>query len=321
MLGLGETAGAVLHEVFGSDFDERRRFVGETFLGVAQGVAGLEGAAGGRGGENGGESLDGVELFAFGLAGGDAAQEGAGVSVARVGEEGGGGGAFDDATGIHDVDVVAGLGDDGEIVGDEDDGGTEVFLALVDEVENLLLDGDVEGGGGLVGNEKLGLGDEGHRDHHSLAHAAGEFVGIAVDAGFGFGDADFGERFDGAGAGLVAFDVEMQGEGLDELVDNLEVGIEGGHGILEDHRDALAANGEEVFLVGRQEIMAVEEGFAVVNFSGGFGDQSEEGVAGDGLAGAGFANDAESFALFDSERDVFDRVDDAVAGVKAGGEI
>ena len=320
-LGLGETAGAVLDEVLGGDFDELGGGVGEALLGIAQGVAGLEGAASWRRGENGGQALNGVELFAFDLAGWDAAQEGAGVGVARMGKEGGSGCAFHNASGVHDIDVVAGLGDDGEVVGDEDDGGTQVLLAFADEVEDLLLDGDVEGGGGLVGDEKLGLGDEGHRDHDSLAHAAREFVGIAIDAGFGVGDADFGESLDGAGASGIALDTKVESEGFGELVDNLEVGIERGHGVLEDHRDPFAADGAQVFLVFGQEINAIKEGFAGVDFSRGLGNEAQKGITGDGFAGTGFADDAEGFSSFDRKGDILHRVDDAVAGVKAGGEI
>ena len=241
--------------------------------------------------------------------------------MARVGKKGGDGGAFDDATGIHNVHMVAGLGDDSEVVGDEDDGGAQILLAFADEIEDLLLNGDVEGGGGLVGDEEFGLGDESHGNHDPLAHAAGEFMGVAVDAGFGIGDADFGEGFDGASARFVALDVEMESERLGELVHNLEVGIERGHGILEDHGDALASNGAQVFLVFSQEVDAVEECFAGVNFSRRFGDESEEGVAGDGFSRAGLSNDAESFTFLDGKGDVFDRVDNAVAGMKSGGEI
>ena len=146
-----------------------------------------------------------------------------------------GGCAFYDATGIHDVDVVAGFRNYGEVMGDEDDGGAEFLLALFDEVENLLLNGDVKGSGGFVGDEEFGFGDEGHGDHDSLAHAARKFVGIAIDAGFRFGDSDFGECGDGSSAGFFSFDSFVEGERFDELVDNLEVGIERGHGVLENH--------------------------------------------------------------------------------------
>ena len=48
---------------------------------------------------------------------------------------------------------------------------------VVDQLEDLGLDGHVEGRGRLVGDEQLGPGRRGHGDHHALAHAAGEWCG------------------------------------------------------------------------------------------------------------------------------------------------
>src|SRR3712207_7792710 len=48
---------------------------------------------------------------------------------------------------------------------------------LAQQVEDLRLDRHVEGGGRLVGDQDLGLAGDRHRDHHALAHAAGELVG------------------------------------------------------------------------------------------------------------------------------------------------
>ncbi len=52
---------------------------------------------------------------------------------------------------------------------------------LVDEVEDLGLDRDVQRGGRLVGDEQLGLADQGHGDHDALAQSPGEFEGVLVD--------------------------------------------------------------------------------------------------------------------------------------------
>src|SRR3712207_9198031 len=42
-------------------------------------------------------------------------------------------------------------------------------------------DGDVEGGGRLVGDEQVGLAGDRHGDHRPLPHAAGELVRVHVD--------------------------------------------------------------------------------------------------------------------------------------------
>ena len=57
-----------------------------------------------------------------------------------------------------------------------------LLLQLAHQIEDLRLDGDVERGGRLVGDQELGIAGERHRDHHALAHAAGELVRIVVEA-------------------------------------------------------------------------------------------------------------------------------------------
>ena len=48
------------------------------------------------------------------------------------------------------------------------------------QLQDLRLDGDVERGGGLVGDQEPRVAGQRHRDHHALAHAARELVRIVV---------------------------------------------------------------------------------------------------------------------------------------------
>ena len=68
------------------------------------------------------------------------------------------------------------------VVGDEQDRHRQALAEVVDEVEDLGLDGHIEGGGRLVGDQELGLTGQRHRDHHPLAQTTGEFVGVLVEA-------------------------------------------------------------------------------------------------------------------------------------------
>jgi hypothetical protein len=47
----------------------------------------------------------------------------------------------------------------------------------LDLLDDLRLGGHVEGGGGLVGDEQVGLAGDPDGDHDALSHAAGELVG------------------------------------------------------------------------------------------------------------------------------------------------
>ena len=93
-------------------------------------------------------------------------------------------------------DLVAGLGDDAEVVRDEQDRHAELALQLREQLEDLRLDRDVERGGRLVGDQQLGLARQRHRDHHALPHAARQLVRILVDALLGRRDADEPEHLD-----------------------------------------------------------------------------------------------------------------------------
>ena len=55
------------------------------------------------------------------------------------------------------------------------------LLQVAHQVEDLRLDGHVERGGGLVGDQQLGVAGQRHRDHRALPHAAGELVRVVVD--------------------------------------------------------------------------------------------------------------------------------------------
>ena len=128
----------------------------------------------------------------------DRAEQADGVGMLGRGEQFVDGGALDDLAGIHHRDLVADLGDHAEIVGDQDDRGAARRLQLAHQIEDLRLQGDVERGGRLVGDQELGIAGQRHRDHDALAHAAGELVRIFVDALLGRGDVDAAQQLDGA---------------------------------------------------------------------------------------------------------------------------
>src|ERR1700722_17691386 len=87
-------------------------------------------------------------------------------------------GTLDYLAGIHHRDLVADLGDDAEIVGDENDRRPARRLQLAHQIEDLRLQGDVERGGRLVSDQEPRLADQRPRDHDALAHAAGKLVRI-----------------------------------------------------------------------------------------------------------------------------------------------
>ena len=126
-------------------------------FGFGVGAAGGEACAGGEVFEGGDAAGDGLEAgFPREVEAGDAVEEAFGVEVGGVVEDVVDGAALDDAAGVHDGDFIAGFGNDAEVVGDEDDAHVQFLLQREEEFEDLGLDGDVESGGGLVGDEQAG---------------------------------------------------------------------------------------------------------------------------------------------------------------------
>src|SRR6266508_122106 len=75
---------------------------------------------------------------------------------------------------VEDCDAVRDIADDAEVVGDEEIGHALLGLELCEQVEDRRLDGDVEGGGGLVAEHDLRVPCEGAGERHPLREAAGE---------------------------------------------------------------------------------------------------------------------------------------------------
>ncbi len=119
------------------------------------------------------------------LDGQNGTQKAAGVLVDRVREQLGGGSLLDDLAGVHDRDVMGNLGDQSQVMRNEDRGEAELGLEIVQKLDDLLLDGHVQSGGGLVADDELGVAGQGHGDEHALALATGELVRIALERALG----------------------------------------------------------------------------------------------------------------------------------------
>ena len=204
---------------------------------------------------------------------------------------------------------------------DENDGHAQFSAHFLHEFEDLRLDGDVQRGGGFVGDEQVGLGDQGHGDHDALAHAAGKLVGIHANAVRGVGDSDFVEQIQGAFAGAGTGDFLVDQKRLDQLVSNAQIRVQGGHGVLEDHGDAASADLVELPSRNVEQVNTVKNSLPGLNAPRRLGQQAHQGITGDGFAGAGLTDDAQGPARLDLKGNVPHRASDARPGVKADAQI
>ena len=120
----------------------------------------------------------------------------------RAGEEIGRAGHFHHLPGVHQRHAVRHLRDDGQVVGNEQQRHVLRALQVLQQLQNLRLDGHVQRRGGLVGDQHLGLGGQGNGNHHALLLPARELVWVAQRAALGRVNADAAQpvyRFGGAG--------------------------------------------------------------------------------------------------------------------------
>ena len=155
---------------------------------------------------------------------------------------------LDDTAGVHDGDAIGDLRDDAEIMGDEEKRKIEFAPQVLQQFENLLLHGDVERGGGLVGNEHAGIGGESHGDHDALAQAAGKLMGKLLGAARRIGNCGEFERAQDARAKVGVAEARfVDANRFGDLRADAHDRIERGHRLLKDHGDFASAQSANLF--------------------------------------------------------------------------
>ena len=149
---------------------------------------------------------------------------------------------------------------------DEEDRDTQVFPQVSQELEDPGLDRDVEGGGGFVGKEKVGVGHEGHGNHGPLAHATGKFMREGTGPLLGVPDSHLLHHGEGSFLGLFPGSVLMGQNGLGHLVENPQVGVETAHGVLKDHGDPFSSDGSEQGRGKVEQLLPVEDDGTAFDF-------------------------------------------------------
>ena len=231
-------------------------------------------------------------------------KEGAGVRVLGGAENFLDGTLFDQFSVEHDKDSVGEIGDDAKVVGDEENRHAKLFPKIAKEIKNLGLDGNIEGGGGFVGDEKFGLAGEGHGDHSALLHSARKLVGIIARAEFGIADTDEAEQAGdfGRSAGKKGL---MEAKGFSDLESDREDGVEGGGGFLKDVGEFSSSGLAEGGVGAGEEIGAILPEDLTAEAAGGRGwSEAGEGEGGGGFARTTFSDDGDGFSGLDGEGEV-----------------
>ena len=242
-------------------------------------------------------TIDGGQLFALDAQLRQRAQQRPGVGMPCIEENLVDHADFHNLAGVHNRHTVGHVGHHAQVVGDIDDGHVLLALQLADQIQNLRLDGHIQGGGRLVADQDLRTAGHGDGDDHALAHAAGKLMRILIIAALRIGDTHQLQHVDGLALGLAAAHALMQLDGLLNLHADLLQRVQAGHGILRHHGDLAAADGAP-FLLGSKlgQILAVIQDGAAGDRAV-FIQHAHKALGKHGLARAGLAHDGQRFAV------------------------
>jgi hypothetical protein len=205
------------------------------------------------------------------------------------------------APGVHHGHAVTGLGDDAHVVGDQHDGGTVLGADVLQQTDDLRLHRHVQRRRGFVSHDQLGLGRQRQGNHHALAHAAGELVGIVVDALLGRGDAGVLQQADRARARLGCTHGQVRQNGFDQLLPDSVERVQRGQRILKDGADLAAPYVAHRRMIEVVDALAFEQDLPAGHPPGRL-QQADDGRAGQRLARAGFTHDTEDLSRRDIKK-------------------
>src|SRR5438093_11087851 len=94
----------------------------------------------------------------------------------RIGEDVLGGTGLDDFPDVHDRHAMGNVPTDREVVGDEEVRQVKLLLEVLEQVQDLRLDGHVKSAGGLVEDDETRIQREGPRNPDSLPLPPAEFM-------------------------------------------------------------------------------------------------------------------------------------------------
>src|SRR5690606_29683951 len=274
----------------------RRHFAGAARL--RQRAAGAERTTGRRVQRAGNLALERLRGPALALAGrGHGSQQGAGVRMRGLVEDGVAGTGLDDLAQVHDGDMVADVPHHAQVVRDEDIGQAHVALQVHQQVDDLGLYRHVQRRYRLVADDQRGLQGQRAGDHDALALAAGELVRIAVGR--------LGPQADALQQ--LGHAVAYGRAAVAEIAQRLAHDIAHPHArvhrrerVLENELHALA-HGAQFARVHLGQVASFQQDAAI-----GRVGQAHQALAGGRFAAAGLADQAERLAARHRQRDAVD---------------
>ena len=139
-------------------------------------------------------------------------------------------------SGVEHIDPVAGREGEPQVVRDENEAHAAPLLHALQQLDDLGLGGDVEGGGRLVRDQEFRIARKGGGERDALTHAAGQLERHAL-RDVRIGDADFAEapRHLRLQRGAVA-ELRPVAQHLRDMQAGFHQRVQHGEGVLQHHR-------------------------------------------------------------------------------------
>ena len=213
---------------------------------------------------------------------------------------------FDHLAAPEHHDAIGDLRDDREVVGDIQRGGAVLADQFAERRQAFDLRRHVQRGRRLVEHDDIGPRDHRHRRHRALQLPAGDLVRIAIADGHRIGQIELLEQAYRLGARLGRLQHPMPDRGLADLVHQRHRRIEGSRGALGDVGDARPPELTALVRAHLANVLAVQHDLAADDETVA-ASVAHRGQSDRGLAGAGFADQADHLAAFEHQRNVVDQ--------------
>ena len=137
------------------------------------------------------------------------------------------GAGFHDPSRIKDRDAVGETGYGAKVVGDKDDRQMVVSSQVVQQIQDACLNGYVQSGGRLIGDQDARAAGQAYGNRDPLAHAAAELVWIRVEGTAWIRNLYLPQEIDRTPASLVLAHPEVMPNVVRKLAPNRQHRVEG----------------------------------------------------------------------------------------------
>ena len=181
-----------------------------------------------------------------------------GVSMLGRIKQGAGFAGFYNLAVFHHTDGLRHFLNDLQIMGNQQKRHAQFILQVLEQFEDLRLNGDIKGRGRLIGNQEFRLVGKGHGDHHTLTLATGKFMRQGLKARRRVGNTDKFKQFKNTRTRLGTAQALVEQQHLADLLFDIVQRIKGCHRLLENHGNPVATDLAKLAFFGPDHFLPVK---------------------------------------------------------------